>query len=89
MRALSVRRAPVQAPSGQGAPFLWGADRRLRGQLLAALGAAVCQHLAAADSRHARAESVPMLADELGRLIGALHEGKTPTADAGQTMPRA
>ena len=42
-------------------------------QALAALGAAIGQDFAAADRRHAGAESVPALADKLGRLIGALH----------------
>ena len=42
-------------------------------QALAALGAAVGQHLAASDGRHAGAEPVPPLADQLRRLIGALH----------------
>ena len=42
-------------------------------QALAALGAAVGQHLAAADGGHAGTESVPPLADQLRRLIGALH----------------
>ena len=44
------------------------------GQLLAALGAAVCQDLATANGLHAGAKSVPALADQLGRLIGALHD---------------
>ncbi len=40
---------------------------------LAASGAAARQNLAAVLGRHAAAETVTPLADELGRLIGALH----------------
>ena len=50
------------------------AVRASGGQLFAALGAAVGQHLATADGLHAGAKSVPALADQLGRLIGALHD---------------
>jgi hypothetical protein len=32
---------------------------------------------------------MPVLTDELGRLVGALHGGKTPTAVAGQRTSRA
>ena len=42
-------------------------------QALAALGAAVGQHPAASDGGHAGAEPVPPLADQLRRLVGALH----------------
>ena len=48
------------------------------GELRPALGAAVGDHLAAADGRHARAKTVPALADELGGLIGALHDVDAP-----------
>ena len=40
---------------------------------LAALGAAAGENIAAANRRHAGAEAVAALADELGRLIGTLH----------------
>jgi len=50
----------------------------LGGETLAALLAAVGEHSAATDGRHARAEAVPTLADEDAGLIGALH-GKTPS----------
>jgi hypothetical protein len=43
------------------------------GELLAASGAARGDHLAAADRRHARPKTVPTFADELARLISALH----------------
>src|SRR5207249_9830649 len=42
-------------------------------ELLAAATAAGVQHLAAADRRHAGAEPVTPLADEIARLKGALH----------------
>ena len=42
-------------------------------QALTALGPPVGQHLAASDGRHAGAEPMPPLADQLRRLIGALH----------------
>jgi hypothetical protein len=40
------------------------------------LGAALGQHLAAADRGEAGAETVPTLPDDLGWLISALHDGK-------------
>lgn len=45
----------------------------LRGETLATLGAPVGEHCATADGRHAGAETMAPLADQLGRLIGALH----------------
>ena len=47
--------------------------RRLGRKALAALGAAAGENIAAANGRHARAEAVAALADELRGLIGALH----------------
>jgi hypothetical protein len=44
------------------------------GQLLTALGAAIGQDFPTANGLHAGAKSVPALADQLGRLIGALHD---------------
>jgi hypothetical protein len=44
-------------------------------KLCATLGAAIGENLAAANGRHAGAETVPVLADEFGRLIRTLHDG--------------
>ena len=49
-------------------------------QPLATLGPAVGQHLAASDRGHPGAESMPPLADELRRLIGALHSQYSDSA---------
>ena len=49
--------------------------QRSAGQALAPLGTPPRDHAPAADRRHARAEPVPPLADEVARLIGALHDG--------------
>lgn len=60
---------------------------------LAASGTSARQNLAAVLGRHAAAETVTPLADELGRLIGALHRnnpenwkkrGQTKGAPAGE-----
>jgi hypothetical protein len=58
-----------------GTPALGGSG----GQLLAALGSPVGQDLATANGLHAGAKSVPALADQLGRLIGALHDDSPKT----------
>ncbi len=50
------------------------AVRASGGQLLAALGAAICQNLATTHRLHAGTKSMPMLADQLRRLIGTLHD---------------
>jgi hypothetical protein len=42
-------------------------------QALATLGTAASQHVAAADGRHARAETVAALADEFARLVSTFH----------------
>ncbi len=55
-------------------------------QALAALGAAVGEHLAAADRRHPGAEAMPPLADQLRRLIGALH-GNSPSPQMKASRP--
>jgi|TARA_Y100000294_G_scaffold146474_1_gene142045 hypothetical protein len=44
-----------------------------RGETLAPLGAPVRENPAAADGRHALAESMPALADEIAGLEGAFH----------------
>jgi hypothetical protein len=44
------------------------------GQFLTALGTAIGQDPATANGLHAGAKSMPALADQLRRLIGALHE---------------
>lgn len=54
------------------APMAAGAETTLSRQALAALGAAVGEHLAAADSRHASAKAMAALADQLRGLVGAL-----------------
>ena len=41
---------------------------------LAALGAAAGDYIAATNSRHAAAKAMPALANEFGRLVGALHD---------------
>jgi hypothetical protein len=61
----------------------------LSGQALAALGATVGQDLAAAHGRHAGAESVTMLADQLRGLIGALHDDSPKNQRHGDLMSRA
>ena len=76
LQAAGRALAPAQSP-GSG------------GQALAALGAAVGQHLAAADGRHAGAEPVPPLADQLRRLIGALHGRFSDDALGARTRARA
>jgi hypothetical protein len=50
-----------------------GEIRRSGRKALAALGAAAGENIAAANSRHARAETMAALADELRGLVGALH----------------
>jgi uncharacterized membrane protein YdjX (TVP38/TMEM64 family) len=50
---------------------------RLSREPLAALGAAAGNHVAATNSRHAAAESVPAFANEFRRLVSALHN-KSP-----------
>jgi hypothetical protein len=47
--------------------------RRSGRKALAALGAAAGENIAAANGRHARAEAMATLADELRGLVGALH----------------
>jgi hypothetical protein len=49
------------------------AGGQLRRETLAAACAACGENLAAADSRHARTETVTALANQFGRLIGAFH----------------
>jgi hypothetical protein len=46
---------------------------RSGGEPLAATIAACCNDITATLGSHARAEAVPTLADEFGRLIGTLH----------------
>jgi hypothetical protein len=48
---------------------------RLAAQPLATLGTPAGEHPAAANSCHARAKAVPPLANDIARLIGALHAG--------------
>src|SRR6478609_10178866 len=62
-------------------------------QLLAAVGAATRDHLAAAGSGHARTEAVTALTDELARLVGSLHgsepskvEARSRAADAAPDL---
>ena len=60
------------------------------GELGAALGAAVGQHPATGLRGHARTEAVAALADELARLIGALHGSRLRQAGArsgGRRLP--
>ena len=47
---------------------------RLGRKAFAALGAAARQHPPSADAIHALAKAMPALADQLARLVGALHE---------------
>jgi hypothetical protein len=49
--------------------------RRSAGQALAPFGPPPRDHATAADRRHARAEPVAPLADDIARLIRALHDG--------------
>jgi hypothetical protein len=49
-----------------------GAGRSLRRKLLAALGAAIRKHFAAADRGHARPKAMATLTDQLRGLVGAL-----------------
>jgi hypothetical protein len=49
--------------------------RRLAGQALAPFGPPPREHASAADGRHAGAKPVPSLADDVARLIRALHDG--------------
>src|ERR1700721_848896 len=80
-RRNSERRVRRPGTGGMGGASSWpgagggcaGAPR-LGGQALAALRAAIGEDLAAADGRHAGAEAVPALTDQLRRLVGALHE---------------
>jgi hypothetical protein len=57
------------------------------GQLLAALGTAVGQDLATANGLHTGAKSMPALADQLGRLIGALHDYSPKTIGTATRLP--
>src|SRR5262249_52835183 len=51
-----------------------GRRRRASGtEPAAAVGAALCEHPAAALGRHARAETMTALAHQLARLVGPLH----------------
>ncbi len=52
-------------------------------QALATFGAAVGEHLAAADRRHPGAKPVPALADQLRGLIGALHDSSPLEPESG------
>ena len=54
--------------TGIGGPWVG-----LSGELFAAMRTAARQHLASAGRGHARTESMTPLADDLARLIGALH----------------
>ena len=54
-------------------------------QTLAALRAAPRDDIAAADRRHAGAETVPALAHELARLIGPLHDTFSISGPDGRT----
>lgn len=68
-RYRSFRLAPVtQADAGAASP-------RLAGQPLAAPGPPAGDHPAAANGCHAGAKAVPPLANDVARLIGALHAG--------------
>jgi hypothetical protein len=49
--------------------------RRSAGQALAPFRTSPREHATAADGRHARAEAVPPLADDVARLICAFHDG--------------
>ena len=49
--------------------------RRSAGQALAPFGTPPREHATPADGRHARAETVPPLADDVARLICAFHDG--------------
>ena len=100
----AVRRpaSPPSAPSRQHEGTRHGASGgraqpnagpRSGRKALAPLGPPVGQHLAASDCRHAGAESVPPLADQLRRLIGTLHgrfsDGASPPArQAGRGATR-
>jgi hypothetical protein len=50
------------------------AIKKSGGEFGAALGAAIGKDLAAANSCHAGAKTMPALADEFGRLIGPFHD---------------
>ena len=65
------KRALNAPPSDRRARRGRASDRKP----LAAFGAAAGQHAATADRRHPRPETVAAFADELARLIGALHAG--------------
>jgi hypothetical protein len=55
-------------------PFLDGFDAQsLRGEALAALGAAIGNHPAATDGFHARAEAVTAFANDFAGLISTFH----------------
>ena len=66
-----MEKASLALPVG-GRPAALGRE------LLAAAGAAGVQHLAATGGGHARAETMAALANELARLIGALHGRQAP-----------
>ena len=68
-------RTEIASPPEPIRPCRRPADPRSGAQLLAAAGPAGVDDLAAAGSSHSRAEPVPALADELARLISALHLG--------------
>ena len=79
--------------AGEGGPA-WDAPRSSvrppsGAELLPALRAAGGQHVAAAHGRHAGAEAVPALPDELGGLVGTLHglELRSGTGRAPRPAP--